>query len=92
MIEREENSPTIRDTLEKLAAVLKIEPHLFFVDDELISDALGLQGSSSNPPAKGIHLQRRGRITTPTISSSGGEPALSLLCKSRKVSVSFDRA
>ena len=58
MIEREENSPTV-DTLEKLAAVLKIEPQLFFVDDELISDALGLQGSSQST-RKGHPLAREG--------------------------------
>ena len=58
MIEREENSPTV-DTLEKLAAVLKIEPHLFFVDDELISDAVGLQGSSQST-RKGHPLAREG--------------------------------
>ena len=45
MIEREENSPTV-DTLEKLAAVLKIEPQLFFADDELISEAVRLHGST----------------------------------------------
>ena len=58
MIEREENSPTV-DTLEKLAAVLKIEPQLFFVDDELISDAVGLQGSSQ-ATRKGHPLAREG--------------------------------
>ncbi len=58
MIEREENSPTV-DTLEKLAAVLKIEPQLFFVDDELISDAVGLQGSSQST-RKGHPLAREG--------------------------------
>jgi transcriptional regulator with XRE-family HTH domain len=58
MIEREENSPTV-DTLEKLAAVLKIEPQLFFVDDELISDAVGLQGSSHST-RKGHPLGREG--------------------------------
>ena len=58
MIEREENSPTV-DTLEKLAAVLKIEPHLFFVDDQLISDAVGLQGSSQ-ATRKGHPLAREG--------------------------------
>ena len=58
MIEREENSPTV-DTLEKLAAVLKIEPQLFFVDDELISDAVGLQGSNQST-RKGHPLAREG--------------------------------
>jgi transcriptional regulator with XRE-family HTH domain len=58
MIEREENSPTV-DTLEKLAAVLKIEPKLFFADDELISDAVGLQGSSQST-RKGHPLAREG--------------------------------
>ena len=58
MIEREENSPTV-DTLEKLAAVLKIEPQLFFVDDEVISDAVGLQGSSQST-RKGHPLAREG--------------------------------
>ena len=58
MIEREENSPTV-DTLEKLAAVLKIEPQLFFVDDELISEAVGLQGSSQST-RKGHPLAREG--------------------------------
>ena len=58
MIEREENSPTV-DTLEKLAAVLKIEPQLFFVDDELISEAVGLQGSSLRT-RKGHPLAREG--------------------------------
>ena len=73
MIEREENSPTV-DTLEKLAAVLKIEPQLFFVDDEVISDAVGLQGSKSIHPQRASTCERRGRITTPTISSSGASP------------------
>ena len=58
MIEREENSPTV-DTLEKLAAVLKIEPKLFFADDELISDAVGLQGSSQST-RKGHPRARKG--------------------------------
>ena len=58
MIEREENSPTV-DTLEKLAAVLKIEPKLFFADDELISEAVGLQGSSESA-RKGHPLAREG--------------------------------
>ena len=58
MIEREENSPTV-DTLEKLAAVLNIEPKLFFADDELISEAVGLHGSTQST-RKGHPLAREG--------------------------------
>ena len=58
MIEREENSPTV-DTLEKLAAVLKIEPKLFFADDELISEAVRLHGSTPST-RKGHPLAREG--------------------------------
>ena len=57
MIEREENSPTV-DTLEKLAAVLKIEPQLFFADDELISEAVRLHGST--PSTRKGPLAREG--------------------------------
>ena len=57
MIEREENSPTV-DTLEKLAAVLKIEPKLFFADDELISEAVRLHGST--PSTRKGPLAREG--------------------------------
>ena len=57
MIEREENPPTV-DTLEKLAAVLKIEPQLFFAD-ELISEAVGLHGSTQST-RKGHPLARKG--------------------------------
>ena len=59
MIEREENSPTV-DTLEKLAAVLKIEPQLFFADDELISEAVGLDGS--NQSTRKGHPSARERV------------------------------